>query len=106
MEHTFTYRERAERLRAVADETRIRLLRTLCKGEKCVSEMAELLGLEQPTVSHHLGILRRAGLVEARRDGPRVVYALSAPLRPSAGAGHGLNLGCCRIEFKPLPDAA
>lgn len=105
MDHTFTYQERAERLRAVADETRIRLLRTLCEGEKYVSELADRLGLAQPTVSHHLAILRRAGLVEARRDGPRVVYALPESLHPPAKEELILDLGCCRIEFKPRPDS-
>jgi len=102
MERTFSYEERAARLRAVADETRIRLLRALLAGEKCVIELVEALGLEQPTVSHHLGLLRRAGLVTARREGKRVVYAVSPEVRPGDGDASSLDLGCCRIEFRPL----
>lgn len=99
---TFTYGERAARLRAVADETRLRILRTLLVGEKCVTELAKALRLEQPTVSHHLGLLRQAGLVAARRKGKRVVYAVSPEVRPGDGDGFSLDLGCCRITFRPL----
>jgi ArsR family transcriptional regulator len=106
MEHTFSYEERAERLRAVADETRLRILRTLLAGEKCVLELGAALGLEQPTVSHHLGLLRRARLVTARREGKRVVYAVSPEVRPVDGDESSLDLGCCRISFRPLAGEA
>ena len=102
MECTFSYEERAERLRAVADETRIRILRILLDGAQCVTELAQSLGLEQPTVSHHLGLLRRAKLVTAQRQGKRVLYAVAPEVRPVDGEASSLDLGCCRIAFRPL----
>jgi len=100
---SFTYAERAARLRAVADETRVRILRALLQKDQCVTEIAVALGLGQPTVSHHLAILRQAGLVAPRREGKRVVYAVSPEVRPVDGEESCLELGCCRISFRPLP---
>src|SRR4051794_38066202 len=82
----------AELLRVLADGTRLRLLFALSNGERHVSDLLGDLRLPQPTVSHHLGILRMAGVVEARRDGKRVYYRLIQPppapgvLRFTAGA--------------------
>lgn len=55
-------------LRVLADATRLRVFLVLRQGETCVCEVATTLGLAENLVSHHLGVLRRAGLVEARRD--------------------------------------
>jgi ArsR family transcriptional regulator, arsenate/arsenite/antimonite-responsive transcriptional repressor len=55
-------------LRVLADATRLRVFLLLRQGETCVCEMATALGLAENLISHHLGVLRRAGLVEARRD--------------------------------------
>ena len=55
--------------RAVADPTRIRMLKLLENGELCVCHIMEILGLVQSTASKHLGILKAAGLVESRKDG-------------------------------------
>ena len=52
----------------LADDTRLRLLKLLSQGERCVCHLVDLTGLPQGTVSHHLGILRRAGWVRDRRD--------------------------------------
>ncbi len=56
-------------LKALADESRLRILGLLASGERSVEELAELLDLRSPTVSHHLGKLREAGLVSARAEG-------------------------------------
>lgn len=58
----------AAALRALADPTRFRLYLTLRRGEACVCELAEELGLAENLVSHHLKALRRIGLVYDRRD--------------------------------------
>ena len=62
----------ADRLRALADETRIRLLLHLMHGERGVGELATLVGISQPSCSKHLAILRDAGLVRMERDGASV----------------------------------
>ena len=61
----------------LADATRLKLLLLLGGGEANVTELCKRLGLGQPTVSHHLGLLRTAGVVEPRRQGKRVFYRLS-----------------------------
>lgn len=66
-------------LKALADKTRLRILGLLSSGEVCVCDLHQSLKLPQPTVSRHLAYLRRAGLVEARKDGLWVHYRLSEP---------------------------
>ena len=55
--------------KAVADPTRVRILKMLESGELCVCEITERLGLAQSTVSKHLSLLRHAALVEDRKQG-------------------------------------
>lgn len=66
-------------LKALADQTRLRILGLLAAGEVCVCHIHESLRLPQPTVSRHLAYLRRAGLVHSRKDGLWVHYQLAAP---------------------------
>ncbi len=64
--------------KAMADETRQRVMRLLCCRWLCVGDVVtELQGISQPTVSHHLAILREAGLVHVRREGKQVFYSLN-----------------------------
>lgn len=63
----------------VGDPKRLRLLYLVAERPRNVSELTEMLGVSQPTVSHHLRILRDRGLVEARREGTAVYYSLSNP---------------------------
>jgi ArsR family transcriptional regulator len=77
----------------LADETRLKILLSLAReGELHVSALCERLGQSQPAVSHHLALLRAAGLLESRRDGKHNFYALqSTPsrtpgLRPSSAS--------------------
>lgn len=60
--------------RALADESRLRLLAALEAGELCVCQLTALLGLATSTVSKHLTQLRDAGLVQSRKDGRWVYY--------------------------------
>jgi hypothetical protein len=62
--------------KALADKSRLALLGLLAQREHSVQELATLVGLKEPTVSHHLGMLRRLGLVCARRDANTHWYAL------------------------------
>jgi DNA-binding transcriptional ArsR family regulator len=84
--------------KAIADETRQRIMRLLCCRELCVSDLvAELRDISQPTVSHHLQILKQAGLVDTRREGKQMYYTL----RQEAIAN------CCRVivrEYAPDVD--
>jgi ArsR family transcriptional regulator len=64
-------------LRALADPLRLRILALLSGGEVCVCHIHEALKIPQPTASRHLAYLRRAGLVDARREGMWVHYSLS-----------------------------
>jgi len=63
--------------RALSDKTRLRILNLLRGGELCVCEIVSVLDVPQPTASRHLAYLRRAGLVEGRREGQWCHYRLS-----------------------------
>ncbi len=63
--------------RIISDPTRQELMRRLCCRWLCVSDLVDRLGVTQPTVSHHLSVLRDAGLVRLRRDGKQVFYTLN-----------------------------
>ncbi len=69
-------KQQAHLLKALADPTRLRILRLLSRyeGEACVFEIVESFTLEQPTISHHLRILRDAGLVDCRKKGLWAYY--------------------------------
>jgi ArsR family transcriptional regulator, arsenate/arsenite/antimonite-responsive transcriptional repressor len=70
--------KRVERMfKALADPTRLRILNILFSGETCVCELQRILNLPQPLLSRHLTYLRNAGIVQDRRDGPRVFYSLT-----------------------------
>lgn len=62
--------------KAIADDTRQHIMRILCCQWLCVSDIVEQTGVTQPTVSHHLAILREAELVHTRREGKQVFYTL------------------------------
>ena len=64
-------------LRALADPTRLRIVALLAGGEVCVCHIHEALGIPQPKASRHLAYLRRAGLVDGRKDGLWVHYRLA-----------------------------
>ena len=88
-------------LKALGDETRLRLLESLLTQDRCVTDLVKALRRSQPHVSHHLRILRGAGLVEGIRDGKRVCYRVAPAVaramkdrRPSS-----LDFGCCRLSF-------
>ena len=70
--------------RALADRTRLRLLNLIADREVCVCYFVEILGTNQPKVSRHLAYLRRAGLVQARREGKWMHYRISQPTDTTA----------------------
>ena len=66
----------AEVLKAMADPTRLKILHSLHHGERCVSDILENVGGSQANVSKHLSVLKRAGLVDCRREGLNVYYRI------------------------------
>lgn len=90
--------ECADKLRVLADTTRLSVMEALLDGPKNVTEINERLRIDQSLLSHHLKVLRDAKLVTARREGKAVRYTVS-PDALSGDAGKGLNLGCCQISF-------
>ena len=63
--------------KALADEHRQRMLELLKEEELCVSDICNNFKMQQPSVSHHLGILKRAGLIDSRKEGKEVYYSLN-----------------------------
>jgi DNA-binding transcriptional ArsR family regulator len=66
----------ATRMKVLADATRVALLRELAHEPASVMDLARRFRLAQPTVSNHVRMLRDAGLLESRKDGPRIVYSV------------------------------
>jgi ArsR family transcriptional regulator len=91
----------ARSLKALADPERLRIVQCLQGGPKTVSDLAALLQVELANVSHHLGVLRHAGLVLDQRQGKFVEYRLHPSIyRPGrSGGSDALDLGCCRLEL-------
>jgi ArsR family transcriptional regulator len=74
---------------ALGDKTRLRLLNLMGDKEICVCYFVEILDQSQPKISRHLAYLRRAGIVEARRDGKWMHYRIVMP--PNIGASQVLR---------------
>ena len=65
-------------LAALADPARLQIVRQLvAAGESCACDFTQCCTISQPTVSHHLKVLREAGVVSAERQGTNIVYSLS-----------------------------
>jgi ArsR family transcriptional regulator, nickel/cobalt-responsive transcriptional repressor len=94
----------ASLLKALADAHRWSVVDLLLDNPMTVADLLGKLGLEQSLLSHHLKILRQAGIVESRREGKMVRYRLSEAVS-WIGPGRGLDLGCCRLEMKRAPEA-
>lgn len=80
--------------RALADETRQRIMALCCCQQLSVSDIVNALNVSQPTVSHHLSVLKRAGLVRSERRGKQVLYTLNR---------EQVVAGCCQVaeDFAP-----
>ena len=66
----------ANTIKALSDETRLRVMKLLEEREICVCELMQVLDMSQPRISRHLSVLRNAGLVSDRREGKWVYYSL------------------------------
>ena len=88
--------------RAFSDRTRLRILRLLLGGELCVGDIVSVIQVPQPTASRHLAYLRRAGLVEARKNGLWNHYSLA----PAQTAFQRDLIKCLRSCFQDVPELA
>jgi len=69
--------DKVEFAKALADETRQQIMKICCCTHLSVNEIVAQTGVSQPTVSHHLKVLRDAGLVQAERHGKEIFYSLN-----------------------------
>ena len=81
--------------KAIADETRQKIMELCCCQQFSVNEIADLIEVAQPTVSHHLKVLRQAGLVKAERRGKQILYTLNQKRLAQA---------CCQVAESFAPD--
>lgn len=86
-------------LKVLADETRLAVLRQLMAGPQQVGELNAALKMEQSLLSHHLRVLRDAGLVLSTRDGKAVRYRLAEGVAVGEKSADSINLGCCQLSF-------
>ena len=89
-ENEVTLEELAEIASALGEPKRLTVLAMLSKGELCLCDLTEGLGISPSTVSNHMAILKRAGLVEARKDGRWMHFRL-ADTNPSRAAAQALS---------------
>lgn len=88
----------ADKLKVLADVTRLSVVEALLDGPKNVGQLNAKIRIEQSLLSHHLKVLRDSGLVLPIRDGKAVRYEI-APEVAKEISGKSLDLGCCRISF-------
>jgi ArsR family transcriptional regulator len=89
----------ADTFKAMGDGTRLSILLKLIHGEQCVTDLANTLKLDAPTVSFHLTKLRYSGLVVNQRRGQQVFYSINPALIKSTREGMLLDVSGCQIKF-------
>ncbi|MBI1249569.1 metalloregulator ArsR/SmtB family transcription factor [bacterium] len=94
----------AARLRTLADPDRLRIVDCLFRGPINVSELAEFLSEDIVKVSHHLGVLRNAEVVQAEKKGRFMIYSLHPEVLASRKTNDGdgkrcIDLGCCKVDL-------
>lgn len=86
-------------LKALADSTRLELIRLLLDNTHTVEQLAQALGASEYNVSKHLRILREAGVVVANKKGRHLHNAIAPAFRKKIGRRRVLDLGCCAFRF-------
>jgi DNA-binding transcriptional ArsR family regulator len=97
----------ARMLRALAAPERLKIIRFLRDGPHNVAEIAKMLRTEPVNVSHHLGVLRHAGIVRGQKRGRFIYYSLTPGFLeiPADASKEYFDLGCCRLEVPPASAA-
>lgn len=91
-------------LKALGEETRLRILGLLFKEQLSVTEISDKLGVSQYNVSKHLRIMREAGLLEIEKHGQQRLYTVAGHLKSQVAANKStLDLGCCTFRLDKLP---
>ena len=91
-------------LKALGEETRLRILRLLFAQKLSVNQIASLLETSQYNISKHLRILREAGLLTSEKQGKQRLYSVSAGLKRHAARNNNvIDLGCCTFRLERLP---
>ncbi len=85
----------------LSDRTRLQILIMLADGERNVSSLCDSLDLPQPTVSHHLGLLRMSNIIENRRSGKQVFYSLNGRLDVADRKSLQIQVDRFRIGIAP-----
>jgi DNA-binding transcriptional ArsR family regulator len=93
-------------LKALADKSRLRILRTLLDKSMTVNDLSERLSISQYNVSKHLRILREAGLVEATKMANRREYSIPAHHKGQTLGAPVLDLGCLLFRFDRISNPA
>jgi DNA-binding transcriptional ArsR family regulator len=86
-------------LRALGEDTRVRIVGLLMEHALDVTEIAQRLDLTPYNASKHLRVLREAGLLQVVKDGRQRLYGLPDAIRRQAADGQVLDLGCCSFQF-------
>jgi len=87
----------------LSDKTRLKILLLLSDGERNVTSLCDDLTLPQPTVSHHLGLLRNSNLIANRRQGKQVFYALNGSVNLLGEQGIQLGLQATTVTIGRRP---
>lgn len=91
-------------LKALGEESRLRILRLLFKEPLSVTDITGRLRLSQYNVSKHLRVMREAGLLESEQQGKMRLYTVTRRLKKQVEAnGNILDLGCCTFRLDKLP---
>jgi DNA-binding transcriptional ArsR family regulator len=90
--------------RLLSDKTRLNILMLLASGERNVSTLCGELNLPQPTVSHHLGLLRMSQVIDNRRSGKQVFYSLNG--RVGIDNTQGIEVGAGAFAVRVIPRVA
>ena len=93
-------------LKALAEDTRLRILHLLLKEPLTVNDISEQLDVSQYNVSKHLRTMREAGLLEVEKQGRLHLYSVTPALRTQVAANRNvLDLGCCTFKLDKLPNS-
>ncbi len=98
----------ATMLAAIGEPTRLRILYRLAAAPHNVGQLAKAVGIPMVNMSHHLGVMRQAGLLEDEKDGRRVVYRFRPELFTPGGNGPDalgtLSIGTYRMVLHRVPE--